>query len=214
MHNRCCWLDFLPERRGLEARLDAAAQFGPRGGHPVDAQAVRHVLENRFRKRVRLLKHHADAPPQIHHVDRRVVDVTAVDAHRSLDPRARDDVVHPVERAQERRLAAAGRPDERGHVIRQHLDRHALQDPIVAIIEIHVGDVDLRARRRTRLRRRWRRDRVCSGAGDRGLILQEHVRPRYPAGISGAFLTCKMRVTAGLRHRRSRLCYRLRNVRM
>ena len=42
-----------------------------------------------------------------------VVDVLAVEQHLAGERRARDQLVHPVEDAQERRLAAAGRPDQR-----------------------------------------------------------------------------------------------------
>ena len=51
-----------------------------------------------------------------------VVDRLAVDQHRALDARRRNDVVHPVQRAQERALAAARRADERGHEIGADLD--------------------------------------------------------------------------------------------
>ncbi len=88
MHRRCCWppesasadvcsrsLHLVPERRRLQARLDAAAQLLARARQAVDAQAVGDVVEDRLRKRIRLLEHHADAPPQIDDVDRRRVDV-------------------------------------------------------------------------------------------------------------------------------------------
>ena len=54
----------------------------------------------------------------------RRVDVHAVEGHRALDPRARHEIVHAVERAQERRLAAARRPDERRHLALAHVEGH------------------------------------------------------------------------------------------
>ena len=42
------------------------------------------------------------------------VDVDAVDPNRPRDARAVDQVVHAIEAAQQRGLAAAGRPDEGG----------------------------------------------------------------------------------------------------
>ena len=68
-------LHFVPQRRVLEAFLDAMRQVCPVASHAVDADAVRHVLENRLRKRIRFLEHHADAPSQIDHVGARAVDV-------------------------------------------------------------------------------------------------------------------------------------------
>ena len=100
-------LHFVPERRRLQAGLDAAAELLARARQPVDPQAVGDVVEDRFREGVRLLEDHADAAPKIDDVDRRRVDVAAVDGDRALDPRAGHDVVHPVERAEEGRLAAA-----------------------------------------------------------------------------------------------------------
>ena len=79
-------LDLVPERRRLQARLDPAAQLGARARSAVDAQAVGDVVEDRLRERVRLLEHHADAPPQVDDVDRRRVDVLAVDADRRPRP--------------------------------------------------------------------------------------------------------------------------------
>ena len=77
MHRRCCWppdsasaescsrsLTSSQSAADLQALLDPAVQLGRGSRQAVDAQAVRDVLEDRFRKRVRLLEHHADPPPQ------------------------------------------------------------------------------------------------------------------------------------------------------
>ena len=122
--------DLVPERRRLQAGLDPAAQVVARRRQAVDAQAVGDVLEDRLRERVRLLEHHADAPPQGDDVDARRVDVLAVDEDRAFDPGARDDVVHPVQRPEERGLAAARRADERRHLVRMNLEVDALEDPV------------------------------------------------------------------------------------
>ena len=62
------------------------------------------------------------------------VDVAAIDQHLPLDPRARNDVVHAGERTQKRRLAAAGRSNERRHLLRMHLQvdlfEHAIRDSL------------------------------------------------------------------------------------
>jgi hypothetical protein len=91
----------------LQALLDALVQLAPAPGEAVDPHAVGDVLENRFWKGVRLLEDHADAASQRDDVDAAAVDVLSLDRHASFDPRARDDVVHPIQRAQKRALAAA-----------------------------------------------------------------------------------------------------------
>ena len=47
------------------------------------------------------------------------VEILAEEPQRALDAGARRQLVHPVERAQEGRLAAAARPDDRGHLLRR-----------------------------------------------------------------------------------------------
>ena len=81
--------------------------------HAGDAQAVGHVLEDRLRERVRPLEHHAHAPAHEDRIDVWAVDGLAVELHVPVDRDARDGVVHPVERPQERALAAAAGADER-----------------------------------------------------------------------------------------------------
>ena len=66
------------------------------------------------------------------------VDVVAVEQDLALDARARDQLVHAVERAQERRLAAAGGADQRRDLVR--LDRHVdvLDRQEVAVVQVQV----------------------------------------------------------------------------
>jgi hypothetical protein len=81
----------------------------------LDAETVGDVLVDGFGERVRLLEDHADALAQLDDVHARVVDVDPVDPDLAGgDARAVDQVVHAVEAAQERALAAAGGPDEGG----------------------------------------------------------------------------------------------------
>ena len=56
----------------------------------------------------------------------RLVDVVAVEQDATRDPGAEDRVVHPVEAAQEGRLAAAGRADHRQHLLATDVDAQAL----------------------------------------------------------------------------------------
>ena len=84
-----------------------------------------------------------DAPPQVHHVGAAGVDVLAVDQDVAFHARAGDDVVHPVQRAQERALAAAGRADERRDLVGVQADRDVVQHLGGAVIEVEVVDPDL-----------------------------------------------------------------------
>ena len=112
MHSRCCWppesasaesfsrsLTSSQSAARAQALLDASCELLRPRAMPLMPQAVGDVVEDRLRKRVRLLEDHADAAPQLHDVDVAAVDVAAVDADRALDPRAGNDVVHPVERS-------------------------------------------------------------------------------------------------------------------
>ena len=60
-----------------------------RAADAVDARPVGDVLVDRLGERVRLLEHHADAGPQLHHVERRIVDVLLVEADLAGDMRRR-----------------------------------------------------------------------------------------------------------------------------
>src|SRR5690606_10432391 len=82
--------------------------------HPGDPRAVGDVVVDRLGERVGLLEHHADVPAYLDGVHAPGVDVGAVVAHFAGDAAAGHQVVHPVEAAQDGRLAAAGRADEGG----------------------------------------------------------------------------------------------------
>jgi hypothetical protein len=112
-----------------------------------------------------LLEHHADATSQLDDVDTRRVDVGIVDEDAPFDPGVRDDVVHPVQRAQKGALAAAGRSDERGHHVRLNAHRDAVQRAGGAVIEVHLVRFDL-AGTRMDLGRPGRG--ACGQPGERG----------------------------------------------
>ncbi len=74
------------------------------------------------------------------------VDVLAIDLDAPLQAGARNRVVHPVERAEQRALAAAGRPDERGDQARRDVEGHVEQRLLLAVEEVRPADADLRDR--------------------------------------------------------------------
>ena len=155
MHSRCCC---PPDRLGariLQAVLHLLEQAGTaQAGHhhllefglgvcqTMNARAVRHVLEHRLRERVGLLEDHADARAQLHHIEVRIVDVGVVDLDLARHAAARNGVVHPVDAAQERRLAAARRPDERHDALVGHIDVDVLQGMLVAIVDVDIASND------------------------------------------------------------------------
>ena len=150
----------------LEAGLDASAQLVLRRGHPVDAQSVGDVLEDRLGKRVRLLEHHPDACAAARRRRPTARRCRAPSIRTApFDACARDDVVHPVERAEERGLAAARRTDEGGDLVRRILREMSCEHPVRAVIEVHAGDVDLRRflMRGVRMARRHRGGRCHRG---------------------------------------------------
>jgi hypothetical protein len=94
-------------------------------------QAIGGVVEDRLWEWIGALEHHPDTPAQRHHVHVGVIDILSVQAHRALNPDVRYQVVHPVDRAQQRRFATARRADNRcdmplGNRHRDLFDRHKL----------------------------------------------------------------------------------------
>ena len=72
---------------------------------------------DRHRKRRGVLKHHADAAAQLPDVNLRAKDILAVEQHLSGQMLLRINAVEPIQNPQQRRLAAAGRPDQTGDLI-------------------------------------------------------------------------------------------------
>ena len=105
-------LDLVPERGLPQRALDALVEVALEADR---ARAEGDVVADRARERIGLLEDHADAPPHLDRIDAGRVEVGAEEANRALDARPGHEVVHAVERAQDRRLAAARRPDEGRH---------------------------------------------------------------------------------------------------
>ncbi len=78
------------------------------------------------------------------------MDVVAVEHDGAGDARAVDRVVHAVEAAQERGLAAAGRTDHRQHFAAADVDAHALDGVLLAVVDVHVLAVEQRVLDRDR----------------------------------------------------------------
>src|SRR3989442_6311293 len=107
-------LDLVPQRRRLQGPLHALVQDGPIA-HAAQPQSRGDVVEYRHRgKPVRLLQDHADPAPHLDMVDAGRIHVLALEEHAAADPRAGHHLVHAVETADERGLAATRRADDRG----------------------------------------------------------------------------------------------------
>ena len=131
--------DFVEEAGTSEALFDNIVELSALAGEPVDAWAVGHVLVDRLRERIRLLEHHADARPQLHHVDIAAVNVPVIQRDRSGHPADVDDVVHAVETAQEGRLAAARRADQRRYLVLGQIDVDIEERLLLAIEDVDVA---------------------------------------------------------------------------
>ena len=111
------------------------------------ARAVGNVVVDAHGEGVGLLEHHADALAQQVHVHA-AVNVLAVQRDAALDAAVGDEVVHAVERFQQRRFAAAGRPDERGDFAALNVEVDAVQGVECAVVEVQILDGNLYVRGR------------------------------------------------------------------
>ena len=136
--------DFIPQRGVAEALLDGV---GERKLGAVDAQAVRDIVEDRFRERIGALEDHADAAAELGDVLRE--DVLAVEQDFAFEARVAHGFVHAVEGAQERGLPAAGRADQRGDFVGGDAQVDVEQGLLGAVIKIDL--VDVHAHRELRL---------------------------------------------------------------
>src|SRR5664280_1575008 len=148
-------LHLVPERRLLQALLDDLVEAGA-VGDAVPARTVGDVLVDGHRERVGALEDETDAAPHLDRLHVRCVDVLAVEQDAPANPRRRDQVVHPVEAAQDRRLAAAGGADEGGHGARGDVHVDVAHGALGPIEDIQVADLDLDL---------WGRRRVGPGRG-------------------------------------------------
>ena len=141
MHRRCCWppdsdsaevdeaiLHLIPQRRIAQRLFDFFLDADLRA-HATDAQPVGDVLEDRLRKGIGLLEHHADAHAHFDRIDvaRHQIDVLGQQPDAALVAGARRQVVHAVEAAQECGLAAAGGTDQRRDLLLADIHGEALE---------------------------------------------------------------------------------------
>src|ERR1700716_3279855 len=136
-------LDLVPQRAAAQRPLDAAVHLGFRN-LLVEPDAERDVLIDRHRKRRRLLEHHADAGSQQIEIKLGIKHVGGI--QHDLTGRALTgiEIVHAIEDPQQRRLAAAGRPDEGSDAMGTEREIDVLQRMVFAVVKIQVAHGNLR----------------------------------------------------------------------
>ena len=162
MHRRCCWPPessnacflscFLTSPQSaarVERLLDEVVELGALAD-ALRARAVDDVLVDRHRERVRALEHHAHAHAQVDRVHLARVDVDPVEQDLAAHGHVAELVVHAVQAAQERGLAAPRRADERGHGLRRDVHVHAGERRLLAVRDRDVAEVEGAGRVRLR----------------------------------------------------------------
>ena len=125
-------LDLVPQRSPLQRPLDDAVHVAL---HPDHARPEGDVVVDRLRERVRLLEHHPDQLAYLDGVDAGPVEVLAVVEDRAFDRRGRDQVVHPVEAADQGALPAARRPDQGRDAVVADIERDVAHGRIAVVAD-------------------------------------------------------------------------------
>ena len=134
-------LDLVPNGGIAKGRFDDIVQFAA-VADAVGPRTEGDVVVDAHRERVGLLEDHADAPAQVCG-GHRAVDVMAVEFDAASYRAALDEVVHPVERLEQRRLAAAGWADEGRHLVFGKGERDVLERMKVAVVQVQVPHLHL-----------------------------------------------------------------------
>src|SRR3954452_846879 len=101
------------------------------------------VVEDRHRrKRIRALEDHPDRAADRHNIDVVAIKRGVIEQDLSLDTTARNLLVHPVDRAHKRRLAAAGRSDDGGDLVGREVEVDALHRLVVAVKALQAAQRD------------------------------------------------------------------------
>src|SRR5437868_214873 len=158
-------LDLVPEGGLRERALDAIVEVVLHAEH---AAPPRDVVVDRLREGVRPLEDHADVAAHGHRIDVRRADVLAVVPDRSGLLETRDEVVHPVEAADVRALAAARRPDDGRDEVLVDLHRDVLDRRLRAVDRVERFDL------KDRLEPLARRHRLAAGLDPHGGL--DHMR--------------------------------------
>src|SRR5215813_4314740 len=104
----------------------------------IDSEPVGNILKYRSWERIRLLKHHSHPASEQDDIHSRGINVLTIEVDTPLNPRAWNDIIHPVQRAEERGLAAAGRAYECRYQVGCNVKRDGLESARLPIIEVQI----------------------------------------------------------------------------
>jgi hypothetical protein len=135
-------LHLLDQACATQAEVHDLGQVRLALGNAVDARPVGDILEDGLGKRVGLLEHHAHARPELHWIELGVVDVLVVDRDLAGDAATGDRIVHAVDAAQERRLAATRGANEGHHALFGNVDRDVLERVLLGVVDVDIPGHD------------------------------------------------------------------------
>ena len=108
-------LQLVPDGGRAQRLLYDDVQIGL-GAHPMAARAKGNIVVDAHREGVGLLEHHAHAPAQIGGIQG-AVGIGTIQQHRTFHATALHQIIHAVQRLQQRGFAATGGADERRHLV-------------------------------------------------------------------------------------------------
>ena len=106
-------------------------------------ETVGNVLKDGLRERIGFLKDHSHPSAKHRQIDTLLVYVYSIQQDFALDPGSRNNVVHPVQCAEQSGFAAAGGTDQGGDMILLDGHVHVLQGQGIAIVEMETSDRNL-----------------------------------------------------------------------
>ena len=107
-------------------------------------QAISHVFENGFGKRIGFLKHHAYPFPEFDHIHISTIDVVTANSNGPLNAHVVNEIIHAVQAAEQSGFAAAAGPDESGDHFLLQLEGNVFQRLGGAIKQRNLPDINQR----------------------------------------------------------------------
>jgi len=128
----------LPEGGPPESVLDYLVGHGL----VLYPQPVGDVVVDALRERVGLLEHHPDPPSERDGVHLVTVHVDSTESELSVDARGVDEVVHPVDTPEKRRLPTARRTDDGGHLLLVDVEVDVPERLLLTVVDIQTPGLD------------------------------------------------------------------------
>ena len=135
-------LQLIPDRRLTKRGLDDLIEL-LLVADTVRTWTVGNIVIDRHRERIRLLEDHADPLTKCIDIDILLIDVLSIEEDLTIDATALHQVVHTVQRLEQRGLATAGRSDEGRDLIRRDVQIDVMKRVECAIVQIHIFDFKL-----------------------------------------------------------------------